>query len=151
MNEVTRQAHGILVKARELLSDENHWIKGTVTDGGKRFCAVGAVQYVGRYMNYEVSMLLEHLLRDAMPKGYPASHIPTFNDDPHTTHADVLAMFDRAIAVCKGTEVAEEPKPVVTYETVGFIPNSLFIEVPQAVWKPVAIKAPEPIKELVPA
>jgi hypothetical protein len=32
------------------------------------------------------------------PEGFPAESIPDFNDNPATTHADIMRLFDDAIA-----------------------------------------------------
>jgi hypothetical protein len=36
-----------------------------------------------------------------LPVGFGSTLISEFNDDPDTTHADVLALFDRAIAAAE--------------------------------------------------
>jgi hypothetical protein len=90
----------ILKGARELLSDESKWRrdiyieeKGNVACG---YCIMGAttIAAAGRM---PLSNRADELLRDALPLQYQGS-IADFNDDPKTTHADVLALLDRAIA-----------------------------------------------------
>ena len=50
--------------------------------------------------------LHEQLARN-IPKVWPRHHdVPDFNDSPRTTHADVMAMFDRAIEAAKAQEAA---------------------------------------------
>lgn len=42
----------------------------------------------------------EHLRRHlklALPNGFAHASVPDFNDHPSTTHADIMALFDRAI------------------------------------------------------
>lgn len=92
----------ILVKARELIADPAHWTKGEFgrdahgngivpwLEGRKPvcYCSLGAILTVGDSGD-EAARVLEKHMRDSITR---------FNDDPKTTHADVLAAFDRAIA-----------------------------------------------------
>ena len=65
------------------------------------FCAMGAVRslipnspsawFVGDYVR--------NFINNHLPEGYRS--IPAFNDNLDTTHADVLALFDRAIAAAE--------------------------------------------------
>ncbi len=99
----------ILKRARELLTPEGRWIKGALArsaDGADVrddfsnatcFCALGAINVAWYSMlGGEKRSFLDAalLLEDQLPAGMG---IPAFNDDPKTTHADVLAAFDRAI------------------------------------------------------
>lgn len=44
-------------------------------------------------------------LNKALPESAPIrNHLPAFNDHPATTHADIMALFDRAIAKASETE-----------------------------------------------
>lgn len=92
----------ILVAARELLSDEKRWTKEYyardaagegVNPSSKRavcWCLVGAMRKspIGK-LHQEVGLDLIHSVVDG--------HIAGFNDDPNTTHADVLRVLDAAI------------------------------------------------------
>lgn len=82
-----RNAHGLLTGPH--FSDAACW------------CALGAVKAAlpDHYTGYSK---MRELLSAACP---PGGDIVDFNDDLSTTHADILAMFDRAIA-------AEEAKAV---------------------------------------
>lgn len=96
-----------LKAARELIADPEKWTKcsyaKTKQRGGasvppdspraKCWCAVGAIRKVGPYAP-SASIALMH----ALPVKWQWTGVPSFNDDPGTSHADVLALFDRAIA-----------------------------------------------------
>lgn len=89
----------IILKARELLSDPARWLKGQLRCG-TQVCAVGALCEALGIVDYgfaSQSPLSEPaLLRviRALPEGYQS--VPGFNDADETTHADVLALLDRA-------------------------------------------------------
>lgn len=99
-----------LIAARELLSDEKRWTRGVYArdaDGDGRaaaspnavcWCSMGAV---GKITNHpspghfdSINRLLLIALREL---GFTHRSIGAFNDDLATSHADVLAVFDRAI------------------------------------------------------
>ncbi len=112
MNSTTIE---ILTEARAILSDPKHWTKGTLARAANEredvredysnavcFCALGAIDYaVTKVMGttaYESSAVFSAAC-DAFERGLPEfTSIPAFNDDPKTTHADVLAGFDKALA-----------------------------------------------------
>jgi hypothetical protein len=75
-----------------LLATEQQWCKGRLRDAQGRHCLVGAIEGVeGRQMLQRVIL---HAAREVSSKRY--WRIEFFNDDPHTTHADVLAVLQRA-------------------------------------------------------
>lgn len=90
----------VLVRARALIASEDRWCRGSYSklqdDGFFAFCAVGAELQATRgivdWSDESPSLLA---LIAALPEGY--DRISVFNDDPKTTHADVLALYDRAI------------------------------------------------------
>ena len=106
----------VLIKARERIKDESKWIKGvhisdTHTSWGEPCkstarCAVGAVYSVlGRVDKKAVEIeVLAEALRDIEKTYYdyvPAEgNITIFNDRAWTTHADVMRLYDKAIARC---------------------------------------------------
>ncbi len=107
----------ILIAARARIADPEHWIKGHMAEdtignevctdhvNAYRFCAVGALKSVLHKvvkthkrefkLNEYLSGKLMSYIESKEFKG-----VPDFNDSPNTTHADVLAMFDKAIASC---------------------------------------------------
>jgi hypothetical protein len=96
----------ILIDARALISDEARWTKGTASkftvegrDEPDCWCWLGAVWHVqnnkiDRSVDVERVMTLV-----ARQRGY--GNLVMLNDDPATTHADVLAAFDAAIERAK--------------------------------------------------
>lgn len=101
----------ILIAARAKIAEPERWTKGTFSrnaegepcavDWGPAavcWCALGAINATTNKMHqlYE----LKSAAKDALALAVSPSHdsVAYFNDDPATTHADVLAAFDRAIA-----------------------------------------------------
>lgn len=97
----------ILTQAKSLIDTPDKWIKGKFAaqgpygyelpfddDAATCFCALGAAtRAMGETDAYnDATMALYY----ALPAGY--SMVSIFNDDEDTTHADVMALFDRAIA-----------------------------------------------------
>jgi hypothetical protein len=75
----------------------NGWCKGvflTRFSGGVHvsYCALGAIGYTSGCSRNTKE---EAWLTTALPVG--ASSVPDYNDSLKTTHADILALFDRAI------------------------------------------------------
>jgi hypothetical protein len=72
-----------------LLATEQQWCKGKLRDSTGRHCLVGAMQAV------EARQILEQIvLRAAREVGGKCYwRIEFFNDDPRTTHADVLRVL----------------------------------------------------------
>lgn len=95
---------------RELLSDPARWTKGTEARNAKGrpvrpwwksatcWCLLGA-PHAGARRCYRNAVQEEMALRSALG-GKKA--ISGFNDDPTTTHADILALLDREIAAAGG-------------------------------------------------
>ena len=89
------------MKLRETLEKRERWIRGdfarTATDDvtfptratATKFCLLGGCAHFG---------VPTDVIRRALPDAYGTGVIG-FNDDPFTTHADVLAVIDRAIAM----------------------------------------------------
>lgn len=93
----------IIQKARELISDEKNWIRGTYAAGDGidmnptdpdacMFCAVGAV---ARVIGIDGSDAEDHE-SVKMLDAETSAGIVTFNDNH--AHAEVLSIFDRVIA-----------------------------------------------------
>lgn len=100
-----------LLDARSRIADPGHWIKGTFRRDD-RYCTVGALREAcpsdnARAAN-RVECRLAKLLAEQLPSGRrmqwrmmfrPARcALISFNDHPETRHADILALFDGAIA-----------------------------------------------------
>lgn len=95
----------ILKKAREIINSERAWTKrsyiGDRTDGSQCYCAFAALQTaaisLGATNNGGPGFEADCAVRDALDPAFRRS-IVTFNDSESTGHADILALFDRAIA-----------------------------------------------------
>ena len=114
-------AIGILQAARALIASPENWAQGGFhhhPKGGERaYCALGAVNAAAQNVaaqnvlgltlegdieedadipNFEgLGIVAVVSLHEAVPLGYRG--VAPFNDDECTTHADVLALYDRAI------------------------------------------------------
>jgi hypothetical protein len=86
----------VLRDARALIDTPEKWCKGIMRSGGRR-CAVGAVSdATGGEMHMRESEA--NAAFGALARAAGGRRIYLLNDDPKTTHADVIAAFDRAIA-----------------------------------------------------
>jgi len=113
------EVNEVLTQARARV--EQGWYQGGLTNGEGDVCmraAVGLaagyyvdrdghvtfpkpVELMGHDWPYELAALkLDYAALDVLSKHLPSpfESIPVFNDDPHTTLSDVLAVFDKAIA-----------------------------------------------------
>ena len=89
-----------LIAARKLIEREDKWGKGEYEYQGF-MCAIGAIAAVqcgspGSAERSEDGKALASALPDDMEKH--TFYVTIYNDAPETTHADILALFDRAIA-----------------------------------------------------
>lgn len=108
---MTTQLATDLSAAKALIDTPEKWTQGTVARDANGemvehardavcLCAFGACRVaIGPYA--DVSPLME-ALRRAIPTENAAPTTVSFNDHPDTTHDDVMALFDRAIAVAEG-------------------------------------------------
>lgn len=103
----------IILKARELLSDPGKWHQGGYKRGGA-FCVLGALGWRKKYVfrkgskapcgsNTILARLVNALPAYAERSPEPQNwNIARFNDSPNTTHADILALLDRAASPPSG-------------------------------------------------
>ena len=103
----------VLRAARALIETPERWCRGAWARSAHRrpvleasakacsFCALGAVNRVAPSWNLRGQA--HGALFHSLPK-FPSVH--QFNDARSTTHADILALYDRAIALAE-TEKAE--------------------------------------------
>jgi hypothetical protein len=75
-----------------MLATEQQWCKGRLRDAHGRHCLVGAIEAVGGRQVLQKPIL--QAAREVSGKRY--WRIEFFNDDPRTTHADVLQALRRA-------------------------------------------------------
>lgn len=94
-----------LIAARALIDTPEKWAKGNdISPENGRYCAAVACN------QFASAQVMFQALRAAFTASHaPARHILgvceifEFNDDPATTHADIMALFDRAIAAAEET------------------------------------------------
>jgi len=98
----------ILIAARALIADPERWTRrvsaraaaekvcDATDDAAVAWCATGAIE---RCVSDDTEWqdALEALRSVLVPTTLITGHITAWNDRPSTTHADVLAAFDRAI------------------------------------------------------
>jgi len=95
----------VLQTGRAWLANESHWCRERFSvrdaDGCLRTCAMGAVAEF--WKDAKGQSVAYRALRRAFPADFQRPQhglfgIAYYNDDPATTHADILALYDRAIA-----------------------------------------------------
>lgn len=90
-----------LIAAKALIDTPEKWGKGrdsfplTRLGGAKCLCAHGALFEAmgGEWASGSIEAIRK--LRASLPSEW--RYTPEFNDDPATTHADIMALYDRAI------------------------------------------------------
>ena len=92
-----------LIAAKALIDTPAKWVRGDYRDTVTGcMCAIGSVARAMELSpgKVEASTFEGKALALALPEGWERDTVAIveFNDDPTTTHADVMAMFDRAIA-----------------------------------------------------
>ncbi len=107
MNKTVKQA---LIEAREILTSEGSWTKlYPALDRNNnscwgddphavRWCSFGAVVKATGRLHRVRKEAMDALLFDVVSNVDPELGVISYNDLDSTTHADVLALFDRAIA-----------------------------------------------------
>lgn len=103
----------ILIKARELISDPERWTQGVnarnraggltspENDAAVCWCGIGALCRVAGDDDLHWAKAVVFLHKTAREAGF--KDFPDFNDT--STHAEVLAAFDRAIEAARNAEV----------------------------------------------
>lgn len=94
--------HDDLVAAKALIPSPRLWRQGDRhPDSLCAMMAVGRVTQPGGQSNPRFdaarSAMMDALPADSQSR-FSSAPVVTFNDDPATTHADIMALFDRAIA-----------------------------------------------------
>jgi hypothetical protein len=104
----------VLVRARELIGDEQRWCRRTYARGWRgipvpvqsagahRFCVLGAIMRAGGELGLPVddahSVLEWQTIRP----------VQDWNDDPAHTHRDVLAVFDASIVAIEQSSASRD-------------------------------------------
>ena len=86
-----------LIAAKALIADPAKWTKGKYIDGEGCMCAAGAVRQVTGEKFGEAESCLDRVVCEAFYEEFGFDIIEDFNDDPETTHADIMVLFQRAI------------------------------------------------------
>lgn len=98
-----------LIAAKALIDTPEKWAHQEPQRqhyGGACLCAMDALDKAieTNDLTYPNGLRLHQALEDALPVGFALqdgaldSPVAQFNDHPFTTHADIMALFDRAIA-----------------------------------------------------
>jgi hypothetical protein len=100
----------LLREARQLLADESNWCQHhAVHPAGHRKSVLGAVGYRFYATDHPDTMAAVPLLARAIGRGlgsYDSVFVQDFNDTH--SHAEILGMLDRAIAMAE-SDAAKEP------------------------------------------
>ena len=98
--------HDVLVRARQIITPPEAWTQGALARGKNSepvpvsfndavcFCSYGANQRASFELKagFRICAVADDALRAAAGMG-----VATFNDSPSRSHAEVLAVFDKAI------------------------------------------------------
>ncbi len=103
----------ILIAARKKIERPECWTKGALArnaagteliigrESAVCWCAFGATEAANAGNNDHEASDAERSADNALRSLVPNRDVPSFNDAATTTHADILALFDRAIAACE--------------------------------------------------
>ena len=99
MTATDKNTAAVLIAARAVISDPAMWYQGKWTasggwDNDEPCCAECAIMRASKTLKVNVPNLYIEMCKYTPTK----QHVHIFNDRKTTTHADILAMFDRAIA-----------------------------------------------------
>ncbi len=110
MTSTTVTERDLLIRAREFLSDESRWVKGEWYMGDvsapSACCLVGALERAAMSAPRDVFLEAEARLEELVNTPSESDdwiELFEWNDDPKRTHAEVLALLDRAIGESYGT------------------------------------------------
>lgn len=97
-------ARELLIRARDLISDESRWVQGAFQDADGRLCAVGALRTAATGSAYGRTPRGAYALLEQAAQRVWYDHIredrdwtvPFFND--YVNHYTLMVVFDEAIA-----------------------------------------------------
>lgn len=92
-----------LKAAKALIDTPEKWGKGTYEPGPDCYCVVGALKAANGWSEFEVwNTKAINALYSACDDRFEG--IVDLNDHPDTTHADIMALIDRAIAAAEAAQ-----------------------------------------------
>ena len=110
MADMTPESIELLQSARELIAAPQHWTKGSYRryrrTGQRAYCVLGAIHeslWADDYTPERYAAIKTPAIASlymAIPKDFMGG-LPEYNDARRTTHADILALFDRAIELAR--------------------------------------------------
>lgn len=83
--------------ARARIADPKRWSKGEMAYVRGYNCAETAT----RCGDVDRQSAQLQALKAALPSGFQRYHVYVYNDDERTTHADIVSLYDRAIAAAE--------------------------------------------------
>lgn len=93
-----------LIAAKALISSPRMWRKDGSTLRTSCCAVIAANRVMAKRGDWRGRRQLWRALYDALPEGWQTNEgddygpiVGDYNDDPATTHADIMALFDRAI------------------------------------------------------
>ncbi len=95
----------LLRASKALISDPSKWIKGAYVDDYGCMCAQGALNeaYISSKYGHEIAYEASLFLKAGVQKVRTYRLVTSYNDDPETTHADIMNLFDDAAAMADAT------------------------------------------------
>ena len=89
----------LLEAARRMIEDERDWVRGAYTTASGKHCAMGALREAAWNFGGPSVLCLAHLWLLRVAKAHGFHKVERMNDC--STHADVRAAFDEAIAAAR--------------------------------------------------
>ena len=108
-----KSASQVLREAKELIGTPEKWCKFALQDDGGAFCMIGAhnMALYGTYSSPAELHPLDGPTYRLLSGQCGDRTVADFNNHHSTTHADVMAAFDRAIALAEKDEApARKPR-----------------------------------------
>lgn len=134
---------------------ERRWIQGAGTDYQGGVCTAAAVEtvYAEHEWDGDVRLVALLLIEDAIRRRHGGwlvhPTIPMWNDSPERTKAQVLAVFDEAIAVAEKRYPANEPERVVTTPPVHAVSLPVSVSLMPVEFPEPKVTVMDKIRELV--
>lgn len=87
-----------LIAAKALIDSPEKWTKGFYQSMDGCLCSLGALGMAIGGNPFFPNSVARAALQAEVPQQWGVLSVGAYNDDPDTTHADIMALFDRAIA-----------------------------------------------------